>query len=201
MRLRYGTVLLAGLALLGACGEPAPVEEAFVEPVSDAAGCDVARAYVTERIGRIADPASVVFGREAPDLSFLGGFTGEEIAAPYSAAEAFGWREDAPDPELAAAFLASPPQNPFAVCTGFTALAEDAGLAVGALNPTRRNEEPDARTLLNFTFPVVSEDGASALLMESGGAANGAKADVLVHLRLGEDGAWAETDSLVARLE
>ena len=53
------------------------------------------------------------------------------------------------------------------------------------------------RTQINFTVPVVSKDGAEALVLETGLTGQGGQVAIAVHLRKGKDGAWTEADSLL----
>ncbi len=193
--------LVLALAAMAACEKPkAPVETVQTAPVTDAPGCDVARAYVAGRLGRVHDKVTVVVDVAAPGTAALATMTSAHLVAKYDPGQEnpSGWTKDPPPAALAQAWLSAAQASPFAACRDFNAVVTGVGVQMGVVTSTEkpRKDAPE-RTQMNFTVPVISTDGAEALSMETGRSGQGSQVSILVHLRKDKDGVWSEADALV----
>jgi hypothetical protein len=199
-----GMALAAGTLALTGCkkGPPAPVE-IVKGPTVDAPGCDVARVYVAGRLGRVADKTSIVVDAAAPNTAFVPNLKPADLVRKYDPGQEnpAGWPKDPPSAAMVGAWQGATQASPFTVCVDFPKVVETAGVTMGAVKVGEKpaKDKPE-RTQMNFTVPVVSADGAEAMLLETGRTGGGSQASIAVHLRKGKDGAWAEADSLVLAL-
>ncbi len=189
----------AALAVLAGCSKPKPIETVKT-PTADAPGCDVARAYVTSRLGKIKDKATIVIDMGAPDPQMINSMQVARLTEKYdpSKADPFGWPKDAPPATLVQAWAAAAKVSPFAACRDFRTTVTATGARIGAVTPGQKPKKgEDELTQMNFSVPVVSADGNEGLVLEVGKAGQGSEVAVLVHLRKDKDGAWSEVDALV----
>ena len=192
--------VLAATVSLTACKKAASPAAPPVAagPTADAPGCDVARAYVTSRLGRFADKAMVVVDSAAPNTTFVPLLKAADITRKYDPGQEnpAGWPKDPPSAALVTAWQAAAQTSPFGSCVDFAKVVADAGVSMGKVDiKEKANKDGAYRTQVNFTMPVVSADGAEALILEEGRSGPGL-IELAVHLRKDKTGAWTEADAL-----
>ncbi len=201
---RQTTLLLAAAAaaMLAACEKPKPVEK-LAAPAADAPGCDVARAYVADRLGRIKDKATILIDVAGPDPQMINAVPVGGLTQKYDPTKdnAAGWPKDAPGADLAQAWGAAAKVSPFAACRDFASVVTATGAAIGAVTPGEKPKKGEEElTQMNFSVPVVSADGNEGLLLEVGKTGQGQEIAMMVHLRKDKTGAWKEVDAMAPSL-
>ena len=169
------------------------------EAETSAPGCDVARAYVANRLARFADRTMVVVDAAAPGAAFLATRDNSDLPVQFNPGveNPKGGPKDPASAALAEAWTGGGHASPFASCVDFAKVIEAAGVSMGKV---AGGEKPNAaglfRTQVNFAMPAISADGNEALLMEEGRTTPTSSIVLAVHLRKDKAGAWKETDAL-----
>lgn len=185
------TTLCLLAAACGRGGDPGGGEEvAEVVAPASAEDCAVASAYMTDRLGRLANKASVAVSAAVIEAATLRGVSAADLARPHDPLreDPAGWPREAPPVPLAAAFVSAPKTNALAACPDLAGVITTAGVALSAEVRPARGEGGPLR--LGISLPVVNQAQDGALLVESAGAA-----DVVVYLRKDATGVWREVDN------
>ncbi len=177
------TVASIGIALLcatplSACGASAP--NIVLDSDACAVAADVTAAMVSGKVDH-----KVVFSEEDQQLF-------DPVRSDsdwYRSAISTPAKAPAPPAALIAKLNRTKPESAVKACANVRAYLDKVGVAYGkaavekAIDPNRMSDGIYAESILGFSTPVVSDDGADVLLLASGAAAPLGGGGYVQHLR------------------